>query len=125
MYCPKCGTENHDNNYKCIKCGQILQPVKQTVIVESEDGINKLIPYRNPTALTSYYIGLLAIIPILGIVLGIAALILGLMGLRSARKNPEVRGKIHAWVGIIIGGFFGFGYLALVLIIIGLAVFGQ
>ena len=21
MYCPKCGTENDDNNYRCLECG--------------------------------------------------------------------------------------------------------
>ena len=25
MYCPKCGTQNDDNAYKCTKCGIILQ----------------------------------------------------------------------------------------------------
>jgi type IV pilus assembly protein PilA len=25
MYCPKCGTQNDDNAYKCIKCGIIIQ----------------------------------------------------------------------------------------------------
>lgn len=25
MYCRKCGTQNDDNAYKCIKCGEILQ----------------------------------------------------------------------------------------------------
>jgi hypothetical protein len=26
MYCPKCGTENHDNNFKCTHCQAILHP---------------------------------------------------------------------------------------------------
>lgn len=25
MFCRKCGSQNDDNAYKCIKCGQILQ----------------------------------------------------------------------------------------------------
>ena len=25
MYCRKCGTQNDDNAYRCIKCGEILQ----------------------------------------------------------------------------------------------------
>lgn len=25
MYCPKCGTQNDDNNYKCTNCGTIIQ----------------------------------------------------------------------------------------------------
>jgi Tfp pilus assembly protein PilE len=27
MYCPKCGTQNDDNAYKCTKCGIVLQQV--------------------------------------------------------------------------------------------------
>ena len=26
MYCPKCGTENDDNAWKCVKCGNDLHP---------------------------------------------------------------------------------------------------
>lgn len=25
MYCRKCGTQNDDNAYKCVQCGEILQ----------------------------------------------------------------------------------------------------
>jgi hypothetical protein len=27
MYCRKCGTQNEENNYKCIRCGEVLQQV--------------------------------------------------------------------------------------------------
>ncbi len=27
MYCPKCGTKNDDNAYKCSKCGIVIQQV--------------------------------------------------------------------------------------------------
>ncbi len=30
MYCPKCGTKNDDNAYKCIKCGIIIQQTAPT-----------------------------------------------------------------------------------------------
>lgn len=26
MYCQKCGTQNDDNAYRCVKCGNPLQP---------------------------------------------------------------------------------------------------
>ncbi len=25
MFCPKCGTQNHDNNFRCTGCGHVLQ----------------------------------------------------------------------------------------------------
>ncbi len=27
MYCPKCGTQNDDNAFRCIKCGIVIQQV--------------------------------------------------------------------------------------------------
>lgn len=29
MLCPKCGTQNDDNAFKCVNCGNILQQVEQ------------------------------------------------------------------------------------------------
>ena len=38
--------------------------------------------------------------------MGIAAVVLGLKGLRLVKERPEVRGRTHAWVGVIAGGLF-------------------
>ena len=27
MYCRKCGTQNADNTYKCVQCGEVLDQV--------------------------------------------------------------------------------------------------
>jgi len=78
-----------------------------------------LIPYRNGPALAAYYLGVFSLIPLVGTFLGVAALVLGIVGLRKAARQPEVRGKVHAWVGIILGGLFGFGWpVAMVLIVV-------
>lgn len=69
-----------------------------------------IIPYKNPPALISYYLGLFSLsacIPLLGFVgvgMAIAALILGLKGLKRVRANPECKGTAHAWIGVICGG---------------------
>lgn len=63
-----------------------------------------LIPYKNPKALTAYYCGVFAIIPCLALVLGPIAFFFGLAGLKAADANPESKGKVHAWIGIIVGG---------------------
>ena len=34
------------------------------------------------------------------------AMILGIIGLRNVRANPEVKGTAHAWIGIISGSVF-------------------
>ena len=85
---------------------------------EESDRISGVVPYRNVPALVAYYLGLFSFIPFLGILLGLSAFVLGIMGLKRVAKQPEAKGKVHAWIGIILGGLFGFGYLVLVTIML-------
>ncbi|MBI3463019.1 MAG: DUF4190 domain-containing protein [Planctomycetes bacterium] len=77
-----------------------------------DDTTSTLIPYRNPPALTAYYLGvfsLSACIPLLGVVgvvMAIAAVVCGVRGLRLAKENPQARGRVHAWIGIVCGSVF-------------------
>lgn len=63
-----------------------------------------LIPTRNGAALSGYYCGIFSLIPCLGLILGAAALILGIRGLKAYNANPSVQGRTHSWVAIILGG---------------------
>jgi hypothetical protein len=94
--------------------------------VQTNDGtLGGLIPYKNAKALIAYYLAVFSLIPFFGIFLGIAAFILGMKGLKFAQKHPESKGKTHAWIGILGGGFFGFGYLILTIILIGFLIFSK
>jgi len=73
-------------------------------VIEHGDSTGGIIPYKNPHALTAYYLGVFSIIPLLGLFLGAAALVLGIIGLRKRRERPIIRGAAHAWIGIIAGG---------------------
>jgi hypothetical protein len=81
-------------------------PVTVATLLQSaqSDSTGGVIPYKNPSALTSYYLGVASLIPCLGLITGIIALVLGIKGLKRAKAEPWVRGKVHAWVGIILGG---------------------
>ena len=81
----------------------------------ADDAISTLLPYRNTPALISYYLGVFSLIPCIGAPLGIAAVVLGIMGLKVANKNPTAKGKAHAIVGIVLGGLFGLIWSALIL----------
>jgi hypothetical protein len=92
----------------------------------ADEAVSVVIPYRNPPALTAYYLGLFSLsacIPLLGIVgvaMAIAAVVLGRRGLRLAASNPQAHGRVHAWIGIIGGSVFAvFGILMQVVGIIG------
>ena len=99
--------------------GEFAPPlIPPTPQAKGNSGINVIIPYRNPCALIAYYLGVFSVIPFIGIVLGITAFVLGIFGLRIRRRNPAAGGVVHAWIGIVAGGLFGFGWLALTIFLI-------
>ena len=79
--------------------------------------LSGVIPYRNPAALVGYYLGVFSLIPILGTLLAIPAIILGIVGLVKRHHEPRRRGMAHAWLAIILGVcgplLMTFGLLAL------------
>lgn len=77
-----------------------------------------LIPTANPYALFSYYCGVFALIPCLGLILGPMGIILGSLGLRAIEKSPELPGKVHAWVGIVLSGLVLLGHAILIGVIL-------
>jgi len=69
----------------------------------TSDATGGIIPYKNPLALTGYYIGIFSLIPCVGMLLSVPAIVLGVLGLRARAREPKVRGAAHAWIAIITG----------------------
>lgn len=127
-FCARCGAPNEAGLAQCPHCGQSLlaaawlpqpggyppqgyvppgyPPQGYPPQPAGSGALDALIPTKNPAALTAYYLGVFSIVPCLAIPMGIAAVVLGVRGLRLFKEHPEVRGKAHAWVGIIAGGLF-------------------
>src|SRR3954447_21804778 len=53
-----------------------------------EEAVSTIIPYKNPQALIAYYLGVFGLIPGIGALLGPAALVLGIRGLRYVKREP-------------------------------------
>ena len=70
--------------------------------VESEI-FGSFTPWKNPTAVYAYGVGLAALTPVLGVVLGPLAVVLGLIGLIYRRLRPKVHGTNFAVAAIILG----------------------
>ncbi|CAN5910836.1 hypothetical protein BH23PLA1_BH23PLA1_39680 [soil metagenome] len=86
-----------------------------------DDAISTVIPYRNAPALIAYYCGLFSLIPCLGLPLAITAVILGFKGLGLVKRNPQVKGTVHAWVGLVGAGIgFLINVPLVTLLVIGL-----
>lgn len=108
------------NPYAGPPAGQ--QPQQQYVAPHDGDSTGGVIPYKNPHALIAYYLGLFSLFPLLGLFLGIAAFILGIIGLKKRKQNPAIKGSVHAWIGIVLGGLFTLIWgMSLVSIIVGIA----
>ncbi len=78
-------------------------PLPPPGVAPAGDGTGGLIPYKNPKALTAYYLGIFGLFPLIGFLLAVPALILGILGLQARKQNPLIKGAVHAWVGIILG----------------------
>ena len=83
----------------------ILAPptVASGIIPNKDEEGPALVPYKNPAALVGLCIGICSFIPAIGIILGPAAIILGIKGLITVRKHPLRKGTVHAWIAIILG----------------------
>jgi hypothetical protein len=120
MKCWKCGAENPDQLQTCARCGTDLGVVLAQTVVEG-DATGGIIPYKNPKALIAYYLGIFSGLPIIGLPIGVAAFILGFLGLRDRRRNPVIKGSVHAGIGIGCGCLFSLLWsLAIVGMIIGI-----
>jgi hypothetical protein len=85
------------------------------------DATGGVIPYKNPPALIAYYCGVFSLLPLFGFFLGAAGFILGIKGLKLAKAHPEVRGQVHAWIGVLVGGLFALVWgAAIVMIVVGI-----
>ena len=126
MQCPHCKTPLTPGAQFCSSCGQAIRPTYAGPPPASGgDATGGLIPYKNAPALTAYYLGLFSILPFLGIPMGIAAVVLGFMGLKKLKENPQIKGKAHAFVGIGCGGLAALVWTGLLLITFILPMLGN
>ncbi|MCL4216238.1 MAG: hypothetical protein KJ052_04430 [Candidatus Hydrogenedentes bacterium] len=103
-----------------------VPPPPPPVPLSTEDAVlQTFVPYKNPYGLIAYYCGVFAIIPCFGVLLGSAALVLGIMGVRYANAHPECRGKGHAITGIVLGTVFLLLNILGVLLVFGVSSFAQ
>lgn len=95
-----------------------FQPVGVDNTGDSTGGV---IPYKNPHALMAYYFSIGTILCcVTPLPLGILPLVLGIIGLMKRNANPIIKGSVHAWIGIVLGGLSAIcSFLVIVGLIIG------
>jgi hypothetical protein len=106
--CPHCGRRILVTATICRFCGG------NPDMPLAGDSLGGMIPYRNPSALWAYYLGIFSLLPCFP--LGIVAVVLGFKGLKLANERPLAHGRVHAWIGIVLGGLCGLLWLILTVV---------
>ena len=114
MFCSRCGKEAGMGAVYCSACGEKLVS-SQPVVVEVDHGFSCFFP-KNVSALIAYYLGIFSLFCFL---ISIPAFVFGIAGLIRVKKYPEERGKVHSWIGIIMGALGTFFWFVLFLIFLG------
>jgi hypothetical protein len=125
--CPYCQAPNAPASRYCESCGKELPRRDDPDFPERSDSpVSTIIPYKNPKALIAYYLGVFGLIPCVGIVLGPAAIVLGILGLRYVKKYPTAKGTGHAITGIVLGSFDTlYQLVGVLLMVVGAAMQGR
>lgn len=64
-----------------------------------------VIPTGNPPALIGYYLGVASLIPCIGALTALPAVVCGIIGAVKAKSNPAAGGMGHAITAIVLGLF--------------------
>lgn len=95
MYCPKCGTKNDDNAFRCVNCSEVIQPlpVYQSSDIGDDAGMRMIIPVgRSPLAIIAGYLGLFSLV----LIPAPFALVFGILAVNDIKKNPKKHGMGRA-----------------------------
>lgn len=95
--------EHHSENPYEVPLAEVVGQPPMLPPINEGDATGGVIPYKNPHALIAYYLGIVSLLPIIGVPFGLASLILGIIGLKRRKANPVIKGSVHAWIGIVLG----------------------
>jgi len=118
--CPQCSNRMPAGTDSCSNCGlafrQPLRPNVGTYDIAEDALTRAIVPVgRSGYALVAGYLGLLSFIPLLGLL----AIIFGVLAIRDLQRRPERRGMGRAIFGIVVGSVSSLVFVA---VLIGLVV---
>ncbi len=122
MHCPACNTENVDTAPRCRSCGRTLsrKSRRRKIAQETDTPFSPRTEACNQAALRAYYVCLWGLIPGLGLVLGPAAVILGLRARQRGQKEPGFTAASPARAAVLLGGVITLtNWIGLVLMLLG------
>jgi hypothetical protein len=122
MRCPTCNAENDKETGRCSGCGTILarKPKRRATEVEAPSPFAWPVEPANWPCTRAYWVACAGLIPGLGLVLGPAAIVLGLLGRAYARSQPECTAVEQATAAVLFGSLSALtNWLGLALMVLG------
>ena len=88
---------------KCRYCGEYLDPEAKAKNLPNVFE-RSLMPVGRPSsAIAAGYLALFAVLPFIGLIPGVLAVVFGISALKKISRDPSLCGKGRAWFGIILG----------------------
>lgn len=98
-FCTNCGSQISDRAVLCVKCGMAV-PQRHATGDNTEAALRFVVPVgRSGWAIASGYLGLVSLIPFVGIL----AIATGILAIRDINKHQDKHGLGRAWFGIVMG----------------------
>lgn len=111
--CPFCGKRIQPSAHKCLFCGEYLDRVAgwssagDAVVVADGPTRSKpswLVPEGQCTwAVAALYCGIAALVPAIGLLPGLAAILTAPLAFRALGRDPHLGGKGRAVAGLVLG----------------------
>ena len=118
MYCPRCGTQNDDNNFRCLQCGTVIQ---QQGPMPSWGGSQAAMypePSKADLALILSIVGwvVCALVGIVGVIIAKGEM----TAIEEGRRDPSKlsTAKIAFWIGMIQIILFGLGVVGFTVLMV-------
>src|SRR5262245_21812429 len=105
MRCPSCNAENDKETARCSECGAVLarKPNRRATEVEAPSPFGWPVEPVNWPCTRAYWVACVGSVPGLGLVLGPAAVVLGLRAKAHARTEPECTTPEQATAAVLLG----------------------
>ena len=75
-----------------------------------------MMPTGNPDALWGYYLGWGSLLCVIGLFAAPFAFVKSVKGLKAHKQNPEIHGRAHAIIGIVLASIGTLGNIGLVIL---------